>query len=222
MCFSARASFIAAATLTAIGVRTMQKASAYPVRLLAAVPLLFGVQQGVEGVVWLTIHSYPHSIVCIGATYGFMFFASICWPIYLPITTYLLEHNGYRKKLLFIMVLIGSFVACMSLLSLIMIPIHAVAIRNHIAYEMAQTGPVINTIYYLLLLLYLFATAGALMVSTVPYLWSLGILVLITFIIAHWIYYYASGSIWCFFAAVGSVLIYYSVCAYNKLYAKQI
>jgi hypothetical protein len=49
MCFSAHVSFIAGGLLTIVGVASILKASHRSQRLFAAIPLLFGVQQIVEG-----------------------------------------------------------------------------------------------------------------------------------------------------------------------------
>ena len=57
MCFSASASFSAAALLLGIGALTLRSALAtrQPRALLfAAIPILFAIQQLIEGVIWLT------------------------------------------------------------------------------------------------------------------------------------------------------------------------
>ena len=54
MCFSASASFVAGVSLTAIGVATVRKAEGPAERPFAMIPLLFGIQQLTEGVIWLT------------------------------------------------------------------------------------------------------------------------------------------------------------------------
>jgi len=54
MCFSASASFIAGASLFAVGVATLKRARARAELPFAMIPLLFGIQQLTEGVIWLT------------------------------------------------------------------------------------------------------------------------------------------------------------------------
>jgi hypothetical protein len=56
MCFSASASFIAGGSLSAVGVATLKQTKARTELPLAMIPLLFGVQQLTEGVIWLTFH----------------------------------------------------------------------------------------------------------------------------------------------------------------------
>ena len=54
MCFSASASFIAGTSLSAVGVAALRNTKARSEQPLAAIPLLFGIQQLAEGVIWLT------------------------------------------------------------------------------------------------------------------------------------------------------------------------
>ena len=54
MCFSASASFAAGTALVAVGAVTLSKAGHRAELGYAAIPLLFGVQQLIEGVIWLT------------------------------------------------------------------------------------------------------------------------------------------------------------------------
>lgn len=53
MCFSAAASFIAGVSLTTIGVVTLKKARNRAEIPFASIPLLFGIQQLIEGTLWL-------------------------------------------------------------------------------------------------------------------------------------------------------------------------
>ena len=54
MCFSATASFSAGVVLIGLGTLTLRAASHPRELLLAAIPLLFGMQQVIEGAIWLT------------------------------------------------------------------------------------------------------------------------------------------------------------------------
>ena len=75
MCFSANASFIAGATISAIGVVTLKKVKAPSQIVFASIPLIFGVQQLSEGVLWLTIPCLCR-IATICHLYFFIFRAS--------------------------------------------------------------------------------------------------------------------------------------------------
>ena len=60
MCFSATASFVAGTTLSTIGVATITKVKQRSELPFALIPLLFGIQQFIEGIIWLTFsHDAP-------------------------------------------------------------------------------------------------------------------------------------------------------------------
>lgn len=103
MCFSATASFVASGGLVAVGSATWAIArdkgdrSTLP---LALTPLLFGLQQGLEGLVWLGIdapipppgHASSMTVV---ATMAYLFFAYAFWPVWMPWTAAsLLRRSG--------------------------------------------------------------------------------------------------------------------------------
>src|SRR3990167_10540843 len=74
MCFSATASFIAGSALSAIGVVTIKKTKRKAEIPFAMIPLLFGIQQIIEGVVWL---SFGSSLLNIIATYAYSLFSHV-------------------------------------------------------------------------------------------------------------------------------------------------
>jgi hypothetical protein len=55
MCFSAGASVGASAVLAGVGVAAIKNSGKSPQRLFAVTPLLFAVQQFVEGFIWLSL-----------------------------------------------------------------------------------------------------------------------------------------------------------------------
>jgi hypothetical protein len=57
MCFSASASFIAGATLSAVGLATLRMTKRKAEIPFAMIPLLFGVQQITEGMIWLSFRN---------------------------------------------------------------------------------------------------------------------------------------------------------------------
>jgi len=87
MCFSASASFIAGGGLTALGSASLPIAKKRK-KLLAALPLLFGIQQISEGFQWQSLNAGTTSPA---AGYFFLFFASIVFPIYIPLSVFILD-----------------------------------------------------------------------------------------------------------------------------------
>ena len=99
MCFSAAASFTAGGLTTAAGVAALDAGKpAY--RLLAAVPLLFGIHQCAEGILWLTL-SHPERAGWAGpAILTYLIVSKVVWPVWVPLAILPLETDPGRRKLL--------------------------------------------------------------------------------------------------------------------------
>ena len=99
MCFSATASFAAGAALLGVGAVTVSRVRRPAELPFAMIPGLFGVQQLVEGALWLTFaDTAPHANSVL--THAYSFFSHVLWPIYVPIAVLLLEPEAWRRKLL--------------------------------------------------------------------------------------------------------------------------
>ena len=97
MCFSATASFVAGTSLSAIGVATIAKAERRSELPFALIPLLFGIQQIIEGVIWLTFRGEVIGLRP-ALTYAYSMFSHVLWPIYVPFALRFLEHTPWRRK----------------------------------------------------------------------------------------------------------------------------
>src|ERR1700722_9094839 len=112
MCFSAQASFAASAALIAISALCFSKARNNAQKLLASGPLFFGMQQALEGLVWMTLNKGDHSSsLHMCGTYGFLSFAYIFWPLYVPFTVYIFEKNAQRKQIALGLFILGCLIA---------------------------------------------------------------------------------------------------------------
>ncbi len=111
MCFSAEASFAAAAALLPAGVVAMQRAVRRNLTYLpiATLPLLFGLQQFSEGTVWMAGRANHQSAVETSSL-AYMFFSYFAWPVWVPFSAYFLEPQ--RRRSLYLMFAIsGSMLA---------------------------------------------------------------------------------------------------------------
>lgn len=108
MCFSATASFTTAAVLVPAGALTIQRAWTTDRRYLAigALPLLFGLQQFSEGMVWLGGARQASALV---ATFSlaYMFFTWFLWPVWVPFATFFVE-PARRKPLYLLFAIAGG------------------------------------------------------------------------------------------------------------------
>ncbi len=109
MCLSAEVSFAASVFLvvggTAISVVAWRRNRRYiPIALM---PLFAGLQQFMEGSVWLGMTGDDPFTVLWGAM-GFIFFTWFMWPVWIPFSVYVLEpDNSPRKRLFLFLALIG-------------------------------------------------------------------------------------------------------------------
>lgn len=113
MCFSATASFSAAVVLTGLGTASVTFASrrrlGTGVVLLSSFPLLFGIQQAAEGVVWLGVNGIAPAWMTAIATGVFVFAAYVLWPALGPVTGLLIEPPGTTRRKVFAVMLVGGF-----------------------------------------------------------------------------------------------------------------
>ncbi len=200
MCFSATASFVAGTTLSLIGVATLknvQRKSEFP---FALIPLLFGVQQLIEGGLWLSFR-FDHPLVNMATTYAFSVFSHTVWPIFVPFSVGMLETVSWRRHVMWGFQVVGLAIGLYLLYFLIKYPVVAVA-KENIVY--------VSPHFYQVpaMLLYLAATCVVSFFSSHRLVKIFGVLALALFFIAYWFYTEALFSVWCFFSAVLSAIIY--------------
>jgi len=202
MCFSAAASFTAATVLTVIGVASVAKTRSKKEIAFALIPLFFAVQQAVEGVVWLSVKSGNMQLLSIASSI-FVFFAYAFWPMYVPVSVVLLEKKSWRRKILWVLEFCGVLLGSYFIYFIANTHISATIVNKCIAYTTPQQGiiPII--------LIYLATTCFSLLISSDTALKSFGVAASLFLLIAYAFYDFAFVSVWCFFAAVLSVIIYY-------------
>ncbi|WP_051670659.1 DUF6629 family protein [Bryobacter aggregatus] len=203
MCFSATANFAGSAVLATIGIATLAEVKDRRQLLFAALPLLFATHQFMEGFVWLGLHHTLSAAVTNGAGAAYLLFAQGLLPFLLPLSVLLIEPTEVRRRRMLGFVLLGGGLALYLLWGLIAYPMEVSAFHHSIVYF----NPITNT--NTVAVLYVIATCGALFFSGFDGLVVLGIANLIGLLVVMVIARYAFTSIWCAYAAVVSVLIYF-------------
>jgi len=208
MCFSASASIIAGTALTIVGRETLKKPkvkSDYP---YASIPLIFGIQQFVEGGVWLTI-----GIPAINHVIAFVYlvFAYVVWPVFVPIAILLMENDPIRKKIIKIFAVCGMIAGLMMLYSILSGPIEAQIIQNSISYSSIGNFP--QGLFWL----YVAATCFSCIASSHRMVVLFGIIILASGFTAYQCYANSFFSVWCFFAAILSFIVYFHFRPANDL-----
>ena len=201
MCFSAPASFIAGTTLSVIGVAAIKNTKTRSELPFALMPLLFGIQQLSEGVIWLTFdHHAP--LLRLSMAYLYSGFSHVLWPIYVPIAVSALETVRSRKEAIFAFETAGIVVGGYLLYGMVTRPLVAEVVGHHIVYA--------SRFFNLLpvMVLYLAATCVCCFFSSHRFVKLFGALMLLSFVAAYFVYVDALVSVWCFFAAILSLLIF--------------
>lgn len=209
MCFSAAASFALSGVLAITGAASVAKSHAPDTRLFAAMPLLFGLQQFAEGTVWATMDAPVHLALHETAVVSFLAFALVIWPLWAPLSLWLIEPRGIRRRVLMSCFILGVIIAGIALRLLLKWEPVAVVAGHSIDYEHATMGFVIPE--WALLLAYAIPTVGSFFASSRTMVRAIGVTLFVSLILVFLIKREALTSVWCFFAAVLSGMIYVAI-----------
>jgi hypothetical protein len=201
MCFSAAASLIAGTALSGFGVVALTKTQTRSELPFALIPLLFGVQQLSEGVIWLTFNP-DAPVIRQAITYVYSGFSHMLWPIFVPFAMGFMESVPWRRKAIFAFEAAGATVGLYLLYFIVTGPLVAEVVSRNIVY--------VSPHFYIvpMMVLYLLATCVSCFFSSHGFVRLFGVLALAFFVAAYFVHAMALVSIWCFFAAILSVLIY--------------
>ncbi len=201
MCFSATASFTAGAALSVVGGLTVHKSRGKIELPVALVPLLFGIQQLTEGVLWISLsHDLP--TLTTVATYVYSMFSHVLWPIFVPFAILLVETSRWRKQALGVFQALGLAVGLYLLYFLVRFPVTAHVHGRSITYDSPH--------FYIIgvIVVYLLATCVSGLFSTHRCVNVFGLLAFILAIAAYQVSVTTFVSVWCFYAAILSLLVY--------------
>lgn len=200
MCFSAEASFTGAVVLGIVGGAAIKNCSSRSYYFLAAIPLLFALQQLSEGFVWLHIsYGWGPERVFLNAQRGFLLFAFFIWPIWVSLSLAVIETIRWRKILLYFILGCGAVLSLLNLSFALIHPVTVQAINHSLRY--ISELPYQMEWYFLIVLLPFF-------LSSLKKIWAFGLLIACAFPAALYFYEETFISVWCFFAAIVSLSIY--------------
>jgi hypothetical protein len=209
MCFSATASFTTAVVLLPAGIYCVKKAAGLekPYWLFALMPLMFGMQQLFEGVVWLGMEA-DHGGTKLLAARGYLFFSHLFWLFWIPLSCYAVEDNMVRRKIYFFLAILGALHG-----SLLYVPLlfnedwvtvklvgHSLKYKMILFHEDYLPLLARNSLYAVLTLVPLLSASDR-------YIKVFGVLIVISLALTNFYYEYAFVSVWCFFAAILSIYL---------------
>jgi hypothetical protein len=206
MCFSAAASFGLGSVLLPIGayctVSAYRKNHHY--LLLACIPIMFGLQQIMEGFVWTQLHA-GNVAAAYSFAYAFLFFAFAFWPVCIPASIYLIEDDPVVQKILKFFLIAGPILAIVLYGPILLgyVPIKVAIFDHAIYYDMYESKALLWTysIWYGIVIIIPPLISSRLKIKLY------GLMVFISLLISYWWYFYQFTSVWCFFAALLSVYI---------------
>lgn len=206
MCFSATASFIAGGSLSVLGVATLKMVRHPGERAFAAIPMLFGIQQLVEGMLWLAMQHHAEELKAI-STYLFTIFSHVLWPVYVPYAIARMETvitepiEAWRARIMIGFRITGMMVGLLLFKLVATQPLTAEA-GAHIVY-------ILPSLYdWPMMVFYVAATTLVAFFSRYMLVRYFGLAVLLALMLSWWFYAQALFSVWCFFAAILSMMVY--------------
>lgn len=200
ICFSATASLGAGIALLAIGAATMRRARVQVELPYAAIPIIFGVQQLTEGGLWLALpthHPATHALTIL-----YLLFSNVLWPLYVPLAVWLIEPEPARRRWFIPSILAGAGTSLFFLIAIASQPVAATISGPHIDYLLPHPHQTIAFAFYAL------ATCLAPLLSSYRMVRLLGIILIGSMIMAYLVYAMWFASVWCFFAALTSSIVF--------------
>lgn len=208
MCFSAAASFIAGWALSGGGLYAISNIKNKKYLPLAAVPLLFGLQQLAEGGVWMWLNGHIGQQALTLFIYIFLFFSQIFRVIWTPFIAWYIESKPVKKKIIARLFMLWVILAWYLAYTLLVTPVYTYIHEHHIVYDYE---PLIVSLKRLSVAAYMIVTLVPLFMSSMRIVKMLGILLFVSAAISYAFYTEAFVSVRCFFAALISVYIIYAM-----------
>jgi hypothetical protein len=199
VCFSPQGDVVGGIVVTAIGVdawRHLKGRSSH--LLLATVPLVLGVHQLDESLVWWSLQGdLSHSVGRV-AMWIYLVIALIVVPVIVPLAILRLEPAGHRRRLIAPFVALGLGVAVVFLIAMLRGPVRATLGSYHVGYSINLTNGI------LIVGLYVLATCGPLLLSGYRHVVLFGVANLAAVVVLARLTADGFASLWCFYAALAS------------------
>ena len=213
MCFSASVSFATGSVLIVGGAFAIWKASNRNKRYLpiSLIPVFAGIQQFMEGHVWMGLNGGDPHMVWWG-TMGFLFFSWFIWPSWIPVAIYVLEPPQGRKRILLFFALAGTVLGLILYIPHLINPdwVSAGINNRSIAYEdtMFLDYFIPRQVTYAI---YLFLIIASPLVSTYLHMRLFGLTLIAIITLVDFFLSYSYISFFCFLAGVGTIHLIYIV-----------
>lgn len=199
MCFSANVSFGAGVVIATAGVVSTLKIKLREQIMFAVIPLIFALQQVMEGWVWLTLTSDNYRRWQYVPVTTFLFLAQVVWPVWAPLSILKIEPEPRRRSVLKILCICSLIIAPLQAYRLFFYPPTVEVAMYNIHYgldiSIPYFGVALNVLYFMTTIVPAFISSR----KSVVVLGTLNLLALIVSVV-----FYRPNivSVWCFFAAL--------------------
>ena len=171
---------------------------------IATLPLLFGFQQALEGMVWL---ADGNSVWVERFSLAYMFFSWMAWPVWVPFSAYFLESER-RKPLYLVLAIVGGMLGAVQYFPYFAHDgwLTTRFLPRIIVYQGKELFDYIigrNTTYAI----YVGVVAGSLLLSRNMNVRIFGLLVTTVLVVTYLFFSYAYISVFCFGGAIMSLYL---------------
>lgn len=201
MCFSPEVDLVAGLAISAIGVDTLRRIDHPNERPLAALPLIFGLHQVVEAVVWWGVDGCVGEGLFSWSTWFYLLVAFGLLPWFVPLAVRRIEPRTGRQQLMTGLAIVGAFVSVYLMQAVARGPVEVTDAGFHLHYAvpLRYGGHAIAV--------YVAATCGSLLLSSDRYVAIYGAVNLAVIVGLSVLLFTGVISLWCVWAAVTSVAI---------------
>jgi hypothetical protein len=196
------ANFTLAGVLLVVGVATLRHVSAPSEYVFASLPLLFGLHQFDQGLVWLGLYGVGSNATLHAAATVFVFYAQAVLPLLVPLAVWLIEPRSTKRMLILALAVLGGLLGAYVAWGLITVPTRVYVQDGSLVYD----NPVTEQIW--IAVVYVLTTCGSLMLSRSVSIQIFGWLNLVGLIAVFVFAQYSFTALWCLYAALVSGVLY--------------
>ena len=170
--------------------------------LLASLPVLFGLHQIDEAFVWWGLQGRVAESIERVSIWAYLLFALAALPALVPLAVLAVERSPLRRRVIAALAALGIGVGVALGVALLRGSVNAAIDGRHIAYDVSALNQGRE-----LTALYVVAACGALIACSYRDLAALGVLNLVAVPVLMWMTVSGFVSVWCFWAAIVSVVL---------------
>lgn len=200
MCFSPEADLLTGTLAIGFGVDALRHVERPQQLCLAALPVLLGLHELDESVVWWGLRGQVSQRATDLAIYVFLAIAFLL-PLLVPLAMFGVETVRGRRRWMAALLALGAATTALLLAEIVRSPAGASIDGRHIAYTSGGGNALVLGVFYVL------CTCGALLVASSRMLAAFGVVNLAVVIALTWITFTGLTSLWCAWAALTSVVV---------------